>query len=143
MWVWKETEDQWTYRTSGKSRWVEKKNKEQSPGSQWLAVKKKALSQTRRFPNTPPTNSPLSSVVERVTRNDEVGCSIQPAGIRYFCSHIQLVLCLRFPNNLNYQYFRGGSDRMGEKKRFGILYKFQSIYERTTTRGRKRNRQDT
>ena len=25
--------------------------------------------------------SPLSSVVERVTRNDEVGCSIQPAGI--------------------------------------------------------------
>jgi hypothetical protein len=24
--------------------------------------------------------SPLSSVVERVTRNDEVGCSIQPAG---------------------------------------------------------------
>ena len=28
--------------------------------------------------------SPLSSVVERVTRNDEVGCSIQPAGILHF-----------------------------------------------------------
>jgi hypothetical protein len=25
-------------------------------------------------------HGPLSSVVERVTRNDEVGCSIQPAG---------------------------------------------------------------
>jgi hypothetical protein len=31
------------------------------------------------FRNAAPRR-PLSSVVERVTRNDEVGCSIQPAG---------------------------------------------------------------
>ena len=36
-----------------------------------------------RFQNSNVLRSPLSSVVERVTRNDEVGCSIQPAGISF------------------------------------------------------------
>jgi hypothetical protein len=37
-------------------------------------------------------HGPLSSVVERVTRNDEVGCSIQPAG-NHFSSFWMSVSC--------------------------------------------------
>ena len=48
------------------------------------------------FQNSTALRSPLSSVVERVTRNDEVGCSIQPAG-KLFIFTSSFFLFTRWP----------------------------------------------
>ena len=71
---------------------------------------------TYRPPDALSFNGPLSSVVERVTRNDEVGCSIQPAGIWLFASF--------FHSHISFLAPTPRATRNERKKKFGILYNF-------------------
>jgi hypothetical protein len=64
--------------------------------------------------------SPFSSVVERATRNGEVGCSIQPVGT-FLLQNTKRILInkrVRLPINFSWKhYVRGANKQVSSKRR--------------------------